>query len=123
MEIALWVSQVLLAGFFGMAGVFKSTQTEKAKEQMVWARESGTGFVLFVAISEVLGALGMFLPILTGILPWLTPLAAIGFAIIQFLAIVAVHLPRKEYAILPVNAVALALSLFVVYGRWRLFGF
>jgi len=36
---------------------------------------------------ELLGALGMFLPLLTGILPWLTALAAVGFAIIQILAI------------------------------------
>lgn len=121
MEIALWVTQVLLMAFFGMAGVFKATQTEKAREQMSWARESSPAFVRFIAVAEILGAAGMILPMLTGILPWLTPLAAIGFAVIQFLAIF-VHLPRREFGILPVNVVVLAMAVFVAAGRFALFG-
>ena len=43
--------------------------------------------VRFIGVVEFLGALGMILPALTRILPWLTPLAALGFAVIQVLAI------------------------------------
>ena len=68
----------------------------------------------------MLGALGMILPMLTGILPWLTPLAAVGLSIIQVLAIFMVHLPKKEYQVIPVNIVLLALSIFVAYGRFAL---
>lgn len=70
---------------------------------------------------EPLGAIGLILPLVTGILPWLTLLAAIGLALIQALAILTAHLPRKEYNIIPVNVVLLALAAFVVIGRWALF--
>jgi hypothetical protein len=67
-------------------------------------------------------ALGIILPILTGILPWLTPLAAIGFLIIQVLAI-GLHARRDETAkTVALNLVLLALSVFVIWGRWSLFG-
>lgn len=122
MNIALWVSQVLLLGMFGMTGMMKTFMTAKAKESLPWAKERSDGLLRLVGISELLGALGMFLPLLTGILPWLTALAAVGFAIIQVLAIFTVHVPRKEYNVLPMNVVLLALSLFVAWGRWSLFG-
>ncbi len=121
MNIALWIAQGLLAAMYLMAGVIKTFQTAKAKEQMPWAKERSDGFVRFVGISELLGALGLILPLVTGILPWLTPLAAIGLIIIQLLAIFTEHLPRKEYNVIPVNVVLLALAVFVVFGRWALF--
>jgi len=122
MNIALWIVQVLLLGMFGMAGVMKTFMTAKAKETLPWAKERSDAFVRFVGTSELLGALGMFLPLLTGILPWLTALAAVGFAIIQVLAIFTVHVPRKEFNALPINVILLALAVFVAWGRWSLVG-
>ena len=121
MNIALWIAQGLLAAMYLMAGVIKTFQTAKAKEQMPWAKERSDGFVRFVGTSELLGALGLILPLVTGILPWLTPLAAIGLIIIQLLAIFTEHLPKKEYNVIPINVVLLALAVFVVFGRWALF--
>jgi uncharacterized membrane protein YphA (DoxX/SURF4 family) len=123
MTIALWIVQVLLAGMFGMAGIMKTFSVEKVRGMMPWAKDSSTAFIRFIGISELLGGLGMILPIVTGILPWLTPLAALGFIIIQILAIVTVHLPRKEYSSVGMNAVLLVLSVFVIWGHWNLFGF
>jgi len=121
MNTALWIAQGLLAAMYLMAGVIKTFQTAKAKEQMPWAKERSDGFVRFVGTSELLGAFGLILPLVTGILPWLTPLAAIGLIIIQLLAIFTEHLPKKEYNVIPVNVVLLALAVFVVFGRWTLF--
>ncbi|MCB0101940.1 MAG: DoxX family protein [Anaerolineales bacterium] len=122
MNIALWVAQVLLAGMYGMAGSMKAFQPDGVRKnpQMTWAHDKQDGYIRFVGISELLGALGMILPILTGIFPWLTPLAAVGLSIIQVLAIFMVHLPKKEYQVIPVNIVLLALSIFVAYGRFVL---
>ncbi len=122
MNIALWIVQVLLVGLYGMAGTMKTFQTAKAKETLPWAKNRSDGFVRFVGTSELLGVLGIILPMLTGILPWLTPLAAVGLALIQLLAIFTEHLPKKEYRVLPMNIVLLALSVFVVIGRFSLFG-
>ena len=121
MNTALWIAQGLLAAMYLMAGIIKTFQTAKAKEQMPWAKERSDGFVRLVGTSELLGALGLILPLVTGILPWLTPLAAIGLIIIQLLAIFTEHLPKKEYNVIPINVVLLALAAFVVFGRWTLF--
>ncbi|MNL87944.1 hypothetical protein D3C87_2173820 [compost metagenome] len=48
----------------------------------------------------------------------LTPLAALGFSLIQVLAM-GVHISRGEFMVLPMNLVLLALSLFVLWGRER----
>jgi len=123
MNIALWIAQVLLAGMYVMAGSMKTFQPEKVQKdaQMTWAHDKQFGYIRFVGASELLGALGLILPILAGVFAWLTPLAAIGLSLIQALAIFTVHLPKKEYQVIPVNVVLLALSIFVAVGRWALF--
>jgi putative oxidoreductase len=121
MNIVLWLAQVLLAAMYGMAGMLKTFQTAKAREQMTWAKNRSDGFVRFVGISELLGALGLILPAVTGILPWLTPIAALGLALIQLLAIFTEHLPKKEYNVIPINVVLLLLSGLIIVGRWAFF--
>ena len=121
MNIALWIAQGLLAAMYLMAGSMKTFMTPKAKETLPWAKERSDGFVRFVGTSELLGATGLILPLVTGILPWLTVLAAVGLSVIQILAIFAVHLPKKEYNVIPVNVVFLSMGIFVVIGRWTLF--
>jgi hypothetical protein len=64
--------------------------------------------------------LGVVLPMLTGVLPWLTPLAAIGLTLIQGFAILTEHLPKKEFKTLPLALYFAAISIFVLIGRWSL---
>lgn len=123
MNIALWIVQGLLAAMYLMAGQMKAFQPAKVREnpQMTWAKNRSDGFIRFVGTSELLGALGLILPLVTGVLPWLTVLAAIGLTIIQVLAIFTEHLPKKEFNVIPVNIVLLALAVLVIIGRWTLF--
>ena len=121
MNIALWVTQILLALIYGSAAFRKLFQLEKVRADQEWARQSSDGYIRFVAVSQLLGVAGMLFPIPTGIFPWLTPLAAIGFCIIQILAAQR-HIRLKEYNILPMNLFLFALSLFIAVGRWGLFG-
>lgn len=118
MNTALWIVQVLLALIYAFVGWSQVFNTAKVKEQLPWAKKLSDNFIRFVGGAQVLGALGMLLPMLTGILPWLTPVAAIGLAIVQVLAIFTVHLPAKAYKLLPINLVLLALAIFVAYGRF-----
>ncbi|HMV29399.1 MAG TPA: DoxX family protein [Anaerolineales bacterium] len=122
MNIALWIIQVLLAGMYGMAGSMKAFTPDKVRTnpQMTWAHDKQDGYIRFVGVSELLGAVGLIIPALTGILPWLTPLAAVGLALIQVLAIFTVHLPKKEYQVVPVNIVLLVLAIVAAYGRFTL---
>ena len=122
MNIALWVAQGLLAAMYLMVGAMKAFQPAKVREnpQMTWAHGQPDNYIRFVGTTEVLGALGLILPLVTGILPWLTVLAAIGLTIIQVLAIFTKHLPKKEYNVIPVNVILLGLAIFVIIGRWTL---
>jgi hypothetical protein len=116
--IALWVAQILMAIFFGMTGYLKSLMAPTALAQMgvAWAADAPIGLLRFIGVSELAGAIGVILPALLRIQPELTPLAALGFAIIQALAI-PFHIIRGETAVTPINAVLLALALFVAWGR------
>jgi len=120
LNISLWVAQILLALVFGMAGFMKSTMPiPELAGMMVWPGNVPVFLVRFIGIVELLGALGMILPALTRIRPQLIPLAAIGFAIIQVLAI-PVHMSQGDIAMVgPVNIILLALALFVVWGRGK----
>ena len=118
-SIGLWVAQVVLAIMFGMAGVVKlMTPMDALGAQMAWVGDSSELLVRFIAVAEIAGALGMILPPVTRIVPVFTPLAGVGLAVIQVLAM-GVHLMRGEFGVLPVNLVLLALALFVAWGRWR----
>jgi uncharacterized membrane protein YphA (DoxX/SURF4 family) len=117
MNIALWILQVLLGGMFLMAGAMKAFQYERAKASLPWVKDVSRGLTTFIGIAELLGGLGLLLPAITGILPWLTPLAAAGLALIMILAI-GFHASRREPQAIGINAVLLLLATFVAYGRF-----
>ncbi len=119
-NIGLWAAQVVLALLYGFAGFSKAFQPLDGLAAMgiAWAADYPV-LTRFVGAAELLGAVGIILPAATRILPWLTPLAAAGFSLIQVLAI-GFHAMRGETAMsLPLNLVLLALSLFVLWGRTR----
>lgn len=123
LDFWVWVATALLALAYGMAGVMKTFRPiPDLAKMMVWPGDVPPPLVRFVGVSELAGALGLILPMLTLILAWLTPLAAIGLSLVQILAI-GFHARRGETAkSLPVNLVLLALSLFVLWARRGLLG-
>jgi putative oxidoreductase len=119
-NIGLWAAQVALAAIYAMAGLMKLMQPLEAlvAAGMTYAGDFPELLTRFIGTTEILGAIGIILPAATRILPRLTPLAALGFSVIQILAMI-LHASRGEFAILPMNVVLLALSLFVLWGRER----
>ena len=81
---------------------------------MLWARDRSDGFIRFIGVSELLGAAGILLAVLTGSFPWLAIFVTIGFSLIQILAIFTEHLPKKEYKVLPFNIMLLSFSMFTL---------
>jgi len=120
LNIGLWIVQVSLMGIYGAYGVYKTFLTEKAKEKMAWTNSRSDNFIRFVGIAELLGAVGVVLPMLMGFLPSVTVLAAVGLTLVQGFAIFTEHLPKKEYKTLPLNLYFSTMSIFVVVGRWPL---
>jgi uncharacterized membrane protein YphA (DoxX/SURF4 family) len=114
MNLVLWIVQILLALAFLVSGITKAIRpSERLKEGLP---EFHPRVVRLIALAEILGALGLILPGLTGIAPFLTPVAAAGLAIVMVGAVVT-HARRKEGKSVAVNLILLALALVVVLGR------
>ena len=117
MNIALWVVQIILGLAFIMFGAMKAFQYEKAKASLPWVKDYSKGMVTFIGISELLGGLGLILPYAIGIVPILTPIAALGLGLVMILA-AGLHAKRKENQAIGMNLIFLALAIFVALGRW-----
>jgi uncharacterized membrane protein len=123
MSVVLWVLQALLAAMFGLAGVMKSTQPkEKLAKNLPWVGDVSLGTVRFIGVMELLAALGLILPAATGIATVLTPLAAIGLAVIMVLA-AGFHARRKEPSGIVMNVVVLVVAAVVAWGRFGPYSF
>lgn len=119
MNTLLWILQVVLAVAFAAAGLGKLTQPrEKLLERMGWVEDFSQGTVRLIGALELLAAVGLVLPAATGVLPWLTPLAAAGLVVVMLLAI-PVHVRRHELPMVVVNVV---LALVAAFVAWQRFG-
>ncbi|MEH0845358.1 DoxX family protein [Micromonospora sp. CPCC 205711] len=118
MNLFLWILQILLAAVFAGAGLTKLTQPkEKLLDRMAWVRDVPLTQVKALGAAELLAALGLILPGLTGIATVLTPLAAVGLVIVMIGAIV-VHARAKETPAVAVTVVLLILAAIVAWGRF-----
>ncbi|MES2798605.1 MAG: DoxX family protein [Bacteroidota bacterium] len=117
LNITLWIVQGILAFMFIMAGFMKTfSPVEALLEGGMLKSPDEIGLVRFIGISELLGGLGMILPML---LKWkkLTSLAALGLFIIMVLA-VGVHIKAGDtvgHTMVPATLGLLA--AFVAWGR------
>lgn len=119
LRFALWAGQVILAGMFGFAAFSKLTPPADAlAQQLTGPLAPSVGLARFIGLAEVAGAAGVLLPALTRVLPWLTPLAALGLFAIMVLA-TGFHLIRGEYPVLPVTIGLGLVALFVAWGRFK----
>jgi uncharacterized membrane protein len=118
MNTVLWIVQGLLAIMFIMAGIMKATMSkEKLLPKLPWVKDFSKHIVKTVGVFELLGGIGIVFPMLFGIYPFLTIIAAGGLGITMILAMVY-HYSKKEMKEMVINFVFLLLCLFVVYGRY-----
>ena len=115
MTYVLWVVQVLLALLFLFAGVAKLVMPI---EEMTKDVPLPGLFLRFIAVVEVIGAVGLILPSLVRIRPGLTPLAAAGLVIVMIGATLISLKMGVVMALMPF--VVGLLAAFVAYGRWKL---
>jgi uncharacterized membrane protein len=120
MNIALWITQALLAFAVLAAGCVKLfTPHEKLVQKVKWAASWPPGRVKLLGAAEVAGAVGVIVPWATGIAPVLTPVAACCLLVLMGGAVKA-HLDMKESPA-PAAIVGL-LAVFVAIGRFGVFG-
>jgi uncharacterized membrane protein YphA (DoxX/SURF4 family) len=117
MSITLWVLQVLLAAAFLAHGLLLLMPPPEIAAQM--NAELPRWFWVFLGWAEVLAAVGLTLPGITRIVPWLVPSAAVGVMIVMISATVW-HVARAEYSSAAITLVLLAMATFTAYARWRI---
>ena len=119
MHVTLWILQVVLAVVFAIAGVTHLLPPDGLPEAMRGVAELPAGAPYFIGAVEILAALGLILPGLTGIQTRLTPLAGAGLILVMVGAMVW-HVQREEFENIVVNVILALLAACVAYGRWRL---
>lgn len=114
MTIAYWITAGLLAFVYLMSGGMKVVRNKDAlvASGQNWAKNVNPALPKVVGLLEVLGAVGVIVPPLTGFAVVLAPVAAIGLALVQVVAIV-VHIRLGETKQLAVNVVLLVLAIAV----------
>ena len=123
MNIALWILQGFLAAIFLIAGAIKVIKSKDelkvlGGEKMNWVDSISAVRVKLIGTIEVLAAIGLILPQLTGILPWLVPLAAFGL-VLTMIGAVMLNQRRGDgpKAIVQV-IILLVMAAFTTYGRF-----
>ena len=120
MNTALWIIAGLMAALFLLAG---SNKVFIPREKLArapgggWVWSFSAAFVKALGALEILGAVGLILPALLDILPFLVPLAASGLAAIMVGATVVTY-RRKELKHVLLNLTYLSLLAFVAWGRF-----
>ena len=97
MQITYWIIATLLAAFYVYGGLLKIVRSQEQLQPMMgWAgTDVPMRVVRFIGVVEVLGAVGLVLPPLTGVAVELALVAALGLTVLQVLAM-GVHLRRGE---------------------------
>jgi len=114
-----WVFSIVLAAVFLVTGVNRAFRYEKARDLFPWVKNLPRALVQAIGIAEILGALGLILPVATGIYSWLTPVAAVALALLMLMAAVFNAL-RRDTAEAAQNVLLLLLLGLVAYIRWPL---
>lgn len=113
----LWSVQVLLALFFLAAGAPKVIG--RGLDQWTGFSDLPRGLVVLIGVTEVLGAAGLVLPMATGVLTWLTPLAALGLVVTVLMA-AGFHLRADEWLPAAETGLWASIAIVVAIGRWEL---
>ena len=116
MNMLLWVLQALLALAFFAHGCLLLFPPASIVAQM--NASLPRWFQLFIGVAEIMAAVGLTLPGLTRIQPWLVSAAAAGLMIVMISATVF-HLARGEVTSAITTVVLLAMATVVAYMRWR----
>ena len=110
MVVAYWIVAGLLALLFLFSGGMKVMRSrERLAPMMSWVDSVPMLLVRAIGVVEILGAIGLVLPPLTGIAPVLAVVAAAGLAVQQVLA-AAFHVSRGEGSTIGLNVALVVLG-------------
>lgn len=118
LHTTLWIAQVLLAASMVWGATMKLfTPIEELADMWPWVAQVSSAFLMFTAIVDLLGALGLILPALLRIQPKLTPIAAVAVLVLMISAAVF-HIRRGEASQIGANIAFALLAIFIAWGRF-----
>ena len=123
LNIVLWIFQGLVALLMLFHSWLYTTMTPAKEKQMLERRPGmkplglAPAFRIFIGVAELFAAVGLILPGITHILPWLTPLAATGLVIVMVGSVIY-HQRRGETKNMRSSGIVLLIVLFVALMRW-----
>ena len=119
MDIVITVAQILLTLVFTLGGLSKLMLPYARFAKLpfqAWSNDFKPEHIRLIGVLELSAAVGLLLPLGLNSLTMLTPLAAVGIALIMAGAMVT-HLRRLEYPNIVGNSIWLGLALFVAYSK------
>jgi putative oxidoreductase len=117
MEGIAWVFSIVLAIFFLVVGYFMDYRYEKAKEYFAWISDLPEIIVRILGGLQILGAVGLILPMFSDTYAWLTAIAAGALAMLQLMAM-AYNTRRHDFDSVWLNGLLAVMLLVVAYARW-----
>jgi len=116
LNITLWALQFLLAlAFFAHGWMFLSPPASMVEQMNA---SIAPALRIFIGVAEVLAAVGLTVPGITRVQPWLVPAAAAGLAVVMVCATVF-HVARAEISSAVITTILFGLVSFVAYMRWK----
>ncbi|MFC0506437.1 DoxX family protein [Micromonospora costi] len=122
MNLALWIATALLAAVSLTGGI---TKTLVPKEKLAainggeWTGHAGVGFVKTIGVLELLAAVGLILPALLDIAPFMVPVTALCWVLLMVGAMI-IHRRLGQVKLMMVNLGYVALAAFIAWGRFSL---
>ncbi|MGP5076528.1 DoxX family protein [Brachybacterium alimentarium] len=119
MNMLLWILAFALAAVFVGSGAAKLlTARDDQIQRTPYVEDFPHWMIRGIGVLEILGALGLVLPALSGVAPILVPLAAAGLAITMVFAAL-VHIRRGDGPRAALPSILLAIcSVFVAWSRF-----
>jgi uncharacterized membrane protein YphA (DoxX/SURF4 family) len=120
MNIVFLTLQMLLGLFFLIGGIRFTLQpiaTLAKNKNFSFVNDIPVSLTRFNGVVETLAGLALIVPVVTGLLRWSIPLAALGLALLMLCA-GTFHVRRREYHVLPLNGILFVLVLVVAFARW-----
>ncbi len=118
MHITLWTAQIIVAACLTMGAIMKFMPIEKISEMMPWTGELSPAIVRLLGLLDLLGALGLILPLLLHFKANLTSWTAISIVALMLSAIIF-HVSRGEASVIGFNIFLAAIAVFVAWGRFK----
>ncbi|MEU4779582.1 DoxX family protein [Micromonospora sp. NPDC023633] len=122
MNLALWIASGLLAAVSLTGGI---TKTFVPREKLAalnggeWTGHASVGFIKTIGVLELLAAVGLILPAVLDIAPFMVPVTAVCWVLLMVGAMI-IHVRLNQFKLVMVNLGYVALAAFIAWGRFGL---